>query len=81
MSEDSEIDAAPVMPVAPVMIYGDDVTHVVTEEGVAYLYKASGEERRHGGAPILSCLSSGDWRASWTGGSFGQRSKTKVKGH
>jgi hypothetical protein len=23
-----------------VMIYGDDVTHVVTEEGVAYLYKA-----------------------------------------
>lgn len=27
-------------PVAPVMIYGDDVTHVVTEEGVAYLYKA-----------------------------------------
>ncbi|MED3923462.1 malonate decarboxylase subunit alpha [Priestia megaterium] len=25
---------------APVMIYGDDVTHVVTEEGIAYLYKA-----------------------------------------
>ena len=24
----------------PVMIYGDDVCHVVTEEGVAYLYKA-----------------------------------------
>ena len=35
------------LPTAPVMIYGDDVTHVVTEEGVAYLYKAdSGEERR-----------------------------------
>jgi malonate decarboxylase alpha subunit len=34
-------------PIAPIMIYGDDVTHVVTEEGVAYLYKASGlEERR-----------------------------------
>jgi len=32
--------------VAPVMIYGDDVTHVVTEEGVAYLYKAQGEEER-----------------------------------
>jgi malonate decarboxylase alpha subunit len=33
--------------IAPIMIYGDDVTHVVTEEGVAYLYKASGlEERR-----------------------------------
>jgi malonate decarboxylase alpha subunit len=28
------------MPVPPVMIYGDDVTHVVTEEGVAYLFKA-----------------------------------------
>jgi malonate decarboxylase alpha subunit len=31
---------------APVMIYGDDVTHVVTEEGVAYLYKTTGEEER-----------------------------------
>ena len=31
----------------PVMIYGDDVSHVVTEEGVAYLYKApSLEDRR-----------------------------------
>lgn len=35
------------LPLAPVMIYGDDVTHIVTEEGVAYLYKArSIEERR-----------------------------------
>ncbi|HEY8718610.1 malonate decarboxylase subunit alpha [Pengzhenrongella sp.] len=35
------------MPIAPVMIYGDDVTHVVSEEGVAYLYKARDlEERR-----------------------------------
>ncbi|WP_158799292.1 malonate decarboxylase subunit alpha [Pedobacter sp. L105] len=32
--------------IAPVMIYGDDVTHVVTEEGVAYIYKAEGEEER-----------------------------------
>jgi len=32
--------------VAPVMIYGEDVTHVVTEEGVAYIYKAEGEEER-----------------------------------
>lgn len=32
--------------IAPVMIYGDDVTHVVTEEGVAYIYKADGEEER-----------------------------------
>lgn len=30
----------------PVMIYGDDVSHVVTEEGVAYLYKTHGEEER-----------------------------------
>ena len=28
------------MPIPPIMIYGDDVSHVVTEEGVAYLYKA-----------------------------------------
>jgi len=35
------------MPLAPVMIYGDDVSHVVTEEGVAYLYKApSLDDRR-----------------------------------
>jgi len=35
------------MPIAPVMIYGDDVSHVVTELGIAYLYKAQGlEERR-----------------------------------
>jgi malonate decarboxylase alpha subunit len=34
------------MPLAPVMIYGDDVTHVVTEEGIAYLYKTEGLEER-----------------------------------
>lgn len=35
------------LPIAPVMVYGDDVTHVVTEEGIAYLYKAQNlEERR-----------------------------------
>jgi malonate decarboxylase alpha subunit len=34
------------MPIAPVMIYGDDVTHVVTEEGIAYLYMAGGAEER-----------------------------------
>lgn len=32
--------------VAPVMIYGEDVTHVVTEEGIAYLYKTESIERR-----------------------------------
>jgi malonate decarboxylase alpha subunit len=41
------------MPIAPVMIYGDDVSHVVTEEGIAYLYKAEGqEERRHALAAV-----------------------------
>jgi len=34
------------MALPPVMIYGDDVTHVVTEEGIAYGYKVAGEERR-----------------------------------
>ncbi|MNL07459.1 Acetyl-S-ACP:malonate ACP transferase [compost metagenome] len=34
------------MPLAPVMIYGDDVTHVLTEEGIAYLYKATSIEQR-----------------------------------
>ncbi len=35
------------LPLPPVMIYGDDVTHVVTEEGVAYLYLAKDiDERR-----------------------------------
>ena len=47
-----ELDALAVgraasMPIAPVMIYGDDVSHVVTEEGIAYLYLARDlEERR-----------------------------------
>lgn len=34
------------MPVAPIMIYGDDVTHLLTEEGIAYLYKAQSLEQR-----------------------------------
>src|SRR6201993_134194 len=34
------------MPIAPIMIYGDDVSHVVTEEGIAYLYKAEGQDER-----------------------------------
>lgn len=38
---------------APVMIYGHDVTHIVTEEGIAYLYKTdSMEERRQAIAAI-----------------------------
>jgi malonate decarboxylase alpha subunit len=48
------------MPVAPVMIYGDDVTHVVTEEGVAYLYKAEGlGERRAAIAAIAGATEVG----------------------
>jgi malonate decarboxylase alpha subunit len=34
------------LPIAPVMIYGDDVTHVVTEEGIAYLYRARDVDER-----------------------------------
>ncbi|WP_326743503.1 malonate decarboxylase subunit alpha [Streptomyces sp. NBC_00121] len=34
------------MPLPPVMIYGDDISHVVTEEGIAYLYKAPSLEDR-----------------------------------
>ena len=46
-----ELDAVQVaedsgMALAPVMIYGDDVTHVLTEEGIAYLYKAQSIEQR-----------------------------------
>jgi malonate decarboxylase alpha subunit len=41
------------MPIAPIMIYGDDVSHVVTEEGIAYLYKTQGlEERRRALAAV-----------------------------
>ncbi len=32
--------------IPPVMIYGDDLTHVVTEEGIAYLHKCSSLEER-----------------------------------
>nr|HBN08942.1 malonate decarboxylase subunit alpha [Cyanobacteria bacterium UBA8530] len=35
------------LPLPPVMIYGSDVSHIVSEEGIAYLYRArSLEERR-----------------------------------
>jgi malonate decarboxylase alpha subunit len=34
------------MPVAPVMIYGDDITHAVTEEGIAYLYRTANLDER-----------------------------------
>src|SRR5580700_6426818 len=54
------------MPIAPVMIYGDDVSHVVTEEGIAYLYKTdSGTERRDAVAAIAGATPIGV-RASQT---------------
>ena len=34
------------MPIAPVMIYGDTVTHVVTEQGIAYIYMTEDPEVR-----------------------------------
>jgi malonate decarboxylase alpha subunit len=34
------------LPLPPVMIYADDLTHVVTEEGIAYLHKCCGLEER-----------------------------------
>jgi len=48
------------MPIAPVMVYGDDVSHVVTEHGIAYLYKAQGgEERRAALAAIAGATDIG----------------------
>ncbi|WP_274585752.1 malonate decarboxylase subunit alpha [Neisseria leonii] len=46
-----ELDAVDVarhagMPLAPVMVYGEDVTHLLTEEGIAYLYRADGLRER-----------------------------------
>jgi malonate decarboxylase alpha subunit len=60
------------MPIAPVMIYGDDVSHVVTEEGIAYLYKSDGvlmpgaapSCARAGSSPIRRIWGSPRWRRS-----------------
>jgi malonate decarboxylase alpha subunit len=41
-----ELGHAAGLALAPIMIYGDDVTHVVTEEGIAYLYLARDLEER-----------------------------------
>ncbi len=40
----------------PVMIYGEDVTHVVTEQGIAYLYQAQNVEERK---KMLACITQG----------------------
>ncbi|MCJ7835056.1 malonate decarboxylase subunit alpha [Cuneatibacter sp. NSJ-177] len=34
------------LPIPPVMIYGDDLTHIVTETGIAYLHKCTSLEER-----------------------------------
>ena len=34
------------LPLPPVMIYGDDLTHIITEEGIAYLHRCTNIEER-----------------------------------
>ena len=48
------------LPVAPVMIFGDEVTHLVTEEGIAYLYKVKTiEERKKAIAAVAGATETG----------------------
>jgi malonate decarboxylase alpha subunit len=66
-----ELDAVRVgkvsrMPIAPVMIYGDDVSHVVTEEGIAYLYKAEGTEERRAALAAIAGVSAIGLRSNTT---------------
>ena len=41
-----DVAAAGSMPLPPVMIYGDDVTHVLTEEGISNLLLCRTDEER-----------------------------------
>ena len=41
-----ELAKAANLDIPPVMIYGDDLSHIVTEEGVAYLHKCASLEQR-----------------------------------
>lgn len=43
---------------APVMVYGDDVSHVVTEQGIAYLYKAENLEERKNALKAIAGVTS-----------------------
>jgi malonate decarboxylase alpha subunit len=52
-----QVGQASGMPIAPVMIYGDDVTHVVTEQGIAYLHKAEGQEERRAALAAVAGVS------------------------
>lgn len=57
-----EVQKQAKLDIAPIMIYGDDTTHMVTEEGVAYLYKAEGlEERRQAIAAIAGVTPAGEF--------------------
>lgn len=47
--------------IVPIMIYGDDTTHLMTEEGIAYLYKTDSiEERRKAVAAIAGVTPIGE---------------------
>ena len=55
---------------APDMVYGEDVTHVVTEQGIAYLYRADSPEERSRllaavaqGTPLGEMVSQSDIKA------------------
>lgn len=59
----------------PIMIYGDDVTHVVTEEGIAYLYRVADlRERRAALAAIAGVTALG------SESSFAQRADLRERG-
>lgn len=56
-----EVQKQAKLDIAPIMIYGDDTTHMVTEEGIAYLYKAEGlEERRQAISAIAGVTPAGE---------------------
>jgi malonate decarboxylase alpha subunit len=41
-----ELSKNAALPIPPVMIYGDDLTHIITEEGIAYLHRCGSLEER-----------------------------------
>jgi malonate decarboxylase alpha subunit len=53
-----EVGKAANLPIAPVMIYGDEISHLVTEEGIAYLYKAEGIEERRAAVSAVAGVTS-----------------------
>ena len=53
-----EVGKAASLPIAPVMIYGDEISHLVTEEGIAYLYKAEGIEERRAAVSAVAGVTS-----------------------